>query len=198
MSLLRQGVLKILGVVSDRVFKNDLFEQKGEREKQTPLQLTPPKVQSSPVEIPTSQCVLASSIQIKHALNKPSQWLLINHWATWCDPCIEEFPILKKMKKALTSFTLIGISWDLFEGGQPPNVLERVSEFSHDHDLGYGSWLVVDSPDLFFENLDIEERKVPQTWVVSPQGERLLTIVGVVTDAHISQIQQLQKSHNGG
>ena len=196
MSILRRGTLSLLRVVSARVSQNELFEQEGERKKHSPLELVAPNVQSVEVTIPLEECLIATALQIQKVLQNPQKWLLVNHWATWCDPCVEEFPLLRMMNEQLNDFTLVGISWDLFEGGQPASIADRVADFSQQHNLGYGSWLVVDPPDLFFENLQVEYKKIPQTWVISPTGERLLTIEGVVTEKHISQIRQIQQSHN--
>ncbi len=196
MSILRRGTLSILRVVSARVSQKKIFEKKGERKKQRPLELVPPKVESVEIGIPSTECLIATALQIQNLLAEPGQWLLVNHWATWCEPCIEEFPVLKEMNEQLADFTLVGVSWDLFEGGQPATTADRVADFSQQHNLGYGSWLVVDPPDSFFQNMQVEYRKIPQTWVVSPSGKRLLTIEGLVTKQHISQIRQIQQSHN--
>ncbi|SHM26347.1 TlpA family protein disulfide reductase [Chryseobacterium polytrichastri] len=51
-----------------------------------------------------------SGKQVKAAelLDKP---LIVNYWATWCAPCIEEFPIFEKVKvKAASKVNIVMIS----------------------------------------------------------------------------------------
>ncbi|MGZ3690144.1 MAG: TlpA family protein disulfide reductase, partial [Pseudobdellovibrio sp.] len=41
-----------------------------------------------------------------------SEFLIINFWASWCPPCIEETPSLIKFSKTHPEFKLIAISQD--------------------------------------------------------------------------------------
>jgi len=36
------------------------------------------------------------------ALERPSQWMWLNIWATWCKPCIEEIPLLVRSTDAMS------------------------------------------------------------------------------------------------
>jgi thiol-disulfide isomerase/thioredoxin len=40
--------------------------------------------------------------------------VLLNFWASWCNPCLDELPTISKLQKALggTDFTVVGISVD--------------------------------------------------------------------------------------
>ena len=44
--------------------------------------------------------------------NFESRWLIINYWATWCKPCIEEIPELNKLNNEHTQVQVIGINFD--------------------------------------------------------------------------------------
>ena len=60
----------------------------------------------------------ASAVQLldifeQHKGNKP---VLVNFWATWCAPCIEEFPYIVELKKEYgDKFELVFVSGDFEE-----------------------------------------------------------------------------------
>lgn len=43
------------------------------------------------------------------------QWLLVNFWATWCPPCIEEMPLLSGLNSNNAQLTVIGVALDSAE-----------------------------------------------------------------------------------
>lgn len=70
---------------------------------------------------PTSPPTPVEGIEIVDAAGKPrplSEWkgriVLLNLWATWCAPCLEEMPALDRLKAALGSaeFDLIALNID--------------------------------------------------------------------------------------
>lgn len=40
------------------------------------------------------------------------QWLLVNFWATWCPPCIEEMPLLSTLDSRYPAMAVIGVALD--------------------------------------------------------------------------------------
>jgi thiol-disulfide isomerase/thioredoxin len=48
---------------------------------------------------------------IQHSQYK-NKWLLVNFWATWCAPCIEEIPELNKLFRDNDNIQLVGIAID--------------------------------------------------------------------------------------
>jgi thiol-disulfide isomerase/thioredoxin len=53
-----------------------------------------PASSASPRRLPVTQIDIAG---LKKALTPAGKPLLVNFWATWCDPCREEFPDLVKL-----------------------------------------------------------------------------------------------------
>lgn len=40
------------------------------------------------------------------------QWVVINYWAPWCKPCIEEIPHLNKLNRDYEQITVLGVNYD--------------------------------------------------------------------------------------
>ena len=63
-------------------------------------------------------CVLMACSTDRHA-EKPQgleqlrgQWVLINYWARWCKPCIEEIPELNELDHKHEDITVLGVNYD--------------------------------------------------------------------------------------
>ena len=55
---------------------------------------------------------------LQSALFKGGRPLLVNHWATWCDGCVEELPELVELHSQIADkVDFLGVSWDGFQGG---------------------------------------------------------------------------------
>ena len=63
--------------------------------------------------------------------------LLVNFWATWCDPCREEFPALVRLDRAYRArgLSVAGISMD-----EPESVV-AVQQFFHSQNAQFASYL---------------------------------------------------------
>jgi thiol-disulfide isomerase/thioredoxin len=50
------------------------------------------------------------------SLTQEKKWVqVVNFWATWCEPCVEEIPILIRLQKNYKGVEVIGISMDEVE-----------------------------------------------------------------------------------
>lgn len=89
---------------------------------------------SSPPVRPASEAANSTKVQLVHADGKAleeliathkGQVLLVDYWATWCGPCVENFPHTVRLAKKYRERGLVAIavSFDLFED-EP-----KVSEF---------------------------------------------------------------------
>ena len=89
--------------IAKRVERNNLFEQPGERPSQEPI-----------FEDATDQTIqLMKAEEIEEILLEAR---VVNHWATWCDPCVEELDILASIQSHIGADKMLGINWDLFQG----------------------------------------------------------------------------------
>ena len=98
--------------------------------------------------------------------------LLINFWATWCQPCREEMPFLQQLSGALdnSDYIIIGVSVD--------DDSNLVKEFLLEYDIKYPNYLDIDRQ-LANEQLGI--MTLPETLLVSPQGIILDRISGQIS-----------------
>src|SRR5690554_7457367 len=51
------------------------------------------------------------------------QWVLVNYWAEWCKPCLEEIPELNELDKA-PDISVLGVNFDGITG----TALEQLGE----------------------------------------------------------------------
>jgi peroxiredoxin len=61
--------------------------------------------------------------------------LLVNFWATWCAPCVEEMPMLSQLQRdyAAQGFSVVGIALD-----EPQRAREFAEELGIDYPLLFG------------------------------------------------------------
>jgi thiol-disulfide isomerase/thioredoxin len=201
---------RIAARVASVVEQDELFEKPGERPRAAPLPPSsgqrpsaaaagvpgdragsaPPAV-AQPVPA-DGRCRAVGLEELRRALGSGGGVRLVNHWATWCEPCIDELPALRALAAALpTSVTVVGVSWDLFEsGGSSGSVAGAVASFSALHDMTWTSLLVDCEPDAFFGAFDLGSQKIPQTWIVSDAGDVIWRWEGLLDQDAIDAVHE--------
>lgn len=121
---------------------------------------------------------------LRAALVPAAKPLVVNHWATWCDPCVDELPRLVRAAAGLgPTAEFIGISWDLFDHpGKPAQVATRVAEFAASSGVGFPSVLFTGTPAELFEACGLDVELVPQTLVLAADGTVVWHKKGILTD----------------
>lgn len=96
--------------------------------------------------------------------------LVLNFWATWCAPCVEEMPSLVDLQRRLgpKGITVVGVSVDL-DG-------EAYHHFLTDHKIDF---LTVRDPDRKSSNL-YGTFKYPETYIVDRNGIVRRKFIGAV------------------
>lgn len=165
-SVLQRVAQRVARRIARRVSKNHLFEQEGERVKQEPIQLekTGDSAEKKELVIPASNAIIEERLL---------QARVVNYWATWCDPCVEELPLLAQLQEKIGADKILGVSWDLFQGGELSKVCSDVEQMKAAFGLQYPSLLVVETPEQFFDYFEVEPQTVPQTIVFSDDFEKI-------------------------
>ncbi len=181
---MQKTIRKVLRRVAKRVEKNHLFEQPGERVPQEPIFQSKGSTEVGSIRLSTAVEIEERMLGVR----------VINHWATWCAPCVEELDILASIQSHIGADSMLGINWDLFQGGTHAEAMQEVSEVAKSAGLEYAQCIVTDQPDAFFAHFDLEEQLVPQTIVYSSTFETLFHRVGVLTEEDIATIVKFVNS----
>ncbi len=98
------------------------------------------------------------------------QVVVLNFWATWCPPCIEEMPSLVEMQRRLKAkgVTVLAVSVDVDEGAY--------RRFVKDHNVNL---LTVRDPDQKSSAL-YGTFKFPETYIVDRNGVTRRKFIGAV------------------
>ena len=85
---------------------------------------------------------------IKKVYNfKGKKAVLVNVWALWCKPCVEEFPMITKLQKEKNDLEIIFVSADFQEQ------FEDVLFFLNEHNVGPVSYIKKQKDEPFIEGL---------------------------------------------
>jgi cytochrome c biogenesis protein CcmG, thiol:disulfide interchange protein DsbE len=107
------------------------------------------------------------------------QIVVLNFWATWCAPCVEEVPSLVEMQRHMKSkgVTVIAVSVDVDE--------DAYKSFIKDHNVNL---LTVRDPSQKTNQL-YGTFKFPETYVIDRQGIMRRKFIGAVdwTDPDITE-----------
>ncbi|NWN90886.1 TlpA family protein disulfide reductase [Marinobacter adhaerens] len=101
------------------------------------------------------------------------QWVLVNYWAEWCKPCLEEIPELNELDKA-TDITVLGVNFDEIKGEALVDLGKRMG-------IEY-NMLTEDPAPEFDWKVPVA---LPATFVVGPDGNLLEARFGPQTKEEI-------------
>jgi thiol-disulfide isomerase/thioredoxin len=97
------------------------------------------------------------------------QWVVINYWAQWCKPCIEEIPQLNALDSTYDQVTVLGVNYDGAEGADLAQQREA---------LGVTFASVADPAAQLGTT---RPTVLPTTLIVDPQGRLTDTLLGPQT-----------------
>jgi thiol-disulfide isomerase/thioredoxin len=120
----------------------------------------------------------------KHSLSDyRGKWVVVNYWATWCPPCLEEMPDLVHFHEAHKNkdAVVLGVNME---------------EASHEHLAGFIEDNLVTYPILRGEPDMVALGPIdglPTTYLVAPDGTIVAHKVGVVTGESIESFMASYK-----
>lgn len=98
--------------------------------------------------------------------------VVLNAWASWCEPCKEELPILAAAARSAGPDVQ-------FVGLNVKDVKSRARDLQREYGVDYPS--IVDSKGSMFAQLPGLPRALPGTVVIDPRGRVRATVIGPVT-----------------
>jgi thiol-disulfide isomerase/thioredoxin len=104
-------------------------------------------------------------------------WVLVNFWATWCGPCLQEMPDLTALVKRRNDVAVIGLDFEEIEKPE-------LEAFLKEHKPGYPIALV----DTYHPPQDFDTpRALPASYLIGPDGAVVHKFLGPITVKEIEQ-----------
>lgn len=107
----------------------------------------------------------------RHLSEFRGKWVLVNYWATWCPPCLEELPELEifHVEHQQRDAVVIGINLEEIE-------LQRLREFVENQFLSFPILREKPGPRTALGAVPA----LPTSYLVSPEGELVARQIGMV------------------
>jgi len=107
------------------------------------------------------------------------KWVLVNYWATWCPPCLEEVPDLVSLydQRKDKDLVVLGIALDY---KSKDDVVKFVDDMLMSYPIVLGNEKIIQQ----VGPADV----LPTTYIYNPQGKLVKTKHGAVTKEYVEKI----------
>lgn len=119
----------------------------------------------------------------QHLNDYRGKWVLVNFWATWCPPCLEEIPDLVELHRAHSNkdLVVIGVVLDSSE----KSVRKFIDRFKMNYPVVLGDYALAAQVG--------EVEVLPTSYLYNPQGELVSYQQGMITRESVeSYLQRAQ------
>lgn len=113
------------------------------------------------------------------ALAYKGKWVLVNFWATWCPPCLEEIPDLIALQESHRNLMVIGIALDYKDK-------QEITRFADDNLINYPLVLGNDKIVRQFGSASV----LPTTYLYNPQGKLVEVHRGLISRKAIEKLMR--------
>jgi thiol-disulfide isomerase/thioredoxin len=113
-----------------------------------------------------------------HLSKFQGNWLVLNFWATWCEPCREEIPELNQFAKDNKGIKLIGIAID---------DMDAIEKFQKDTPIEYLSLVSNMDGVRLSQSLGNIKGVLPFTVVIDSSGDTVRSFYGKVKIPELNQ-----------
>jgi len=104
------------------------------------------------------------------------QWVLVNYWAEWCKPCLEEIPELNRLDRN-SHIVVLGVNFDSIQGAELEQLAERMG-------IDFTVLARDPGPEFGWET----PVALPATFVLNPEGELAEVRFGAQTEEAIREL----------
>ena len=113
--------------------------------------------------------ITAENINRHIASFKGEKAVLVNIWALWCAPCIEEFPMIVNLQKKTNDLEVIFVSVD-FE-----DQFQDVKNFLKNHNVGKVSYIKSQKDEIFINGIhDDWSGSLPFTLIYAKKSGKIV------------------------
>lgn len=135
-----------------------------------------PSVVQQTVDIPQLQVPTVDGKTYDLATHR-GQWVVVNFWATWCAPCLQEMPELSALHAMRSNVEVVGLAYEDIELGE-------MQAFLKEHPVAYPIAII----DTFSPPKDFATpRGLPMTYLIGPDGKVARQFLGPVNAQEIEQ-----------
>ena len=134
----------------------------------------------SSVSTAANNFVLKDMAGKKHTLSEyKGKWVIVNYWATWCPPCLEEVPDLVALydSRKNRDLVILGVAFDYQSA-------KEVTDYVSDMLISYP---IVLGDDDVMKQIGFSD-VLPTSYIYNPRGELIKTKHGLVTKQYLDSL----------
>ena len=134
----------------------------------------------STVSTAANNFVLKDMAGKKHTLSEyKGKWVIVNYWATWCPPCLEEVPDLVALydSRKNKDLVILGVAFDYQSA-------KEVTDYVNDMLISYP---IVLGDDEVMKQIGFSD-VLPTSFIYNPRGQLIKIKHGLVTKQYLDSL----------